>query len=76
MKYEDKIKRTYRICMILELFHCKDRVVRTVKIGYRSRRQFGGKYKSRKLEELVTAIQRLVLLVPAEEVKDIIKTSG
>ena len=60
----------------MELFHSKDGVVRTIKVGYRSRRQLRGEYKPAKLEELVIAVQRLVLLVPAEEVDDTMRTVG
>ena len=39
LKYENKIKSTYRICVVRELFYSEEGVVRTVKVGYRSRRQ-------------------------------------
>ena len=73
LKYENKIRSTYRICVVHELFYSEDGVVRTVKVGYRSRRQLRGVYKSAKLEGLTIAVQRLVLLVAVEEVDDLMR---
>ncbi len=68
--YENQVKATYRLCRVLETVESKDDLVRTVKIGFRPRRAVTGKpaYERTALEELEVAVQRLVLLVPANEV--------
>ena len=56
---------------IVEIFQSVNNVVRTVRIGFRPRHVAHNKgvYKHIAFEEIDVAVQRLVLLVPAEELK-------
>ena len=68
LQYNGKIKHIYRICIILETFPSEENLVRTVKVGFRPKRQCKpGPYKSVSIDELVVGVPRLVLIVPAEE---------
>ena len=71
LQCENKVKNTYRLCRIKEVKVSEDGLGRTVTIGYRAKRK--GKllpYVSAPLTTMDVAIQRLVLLVPSEKVKD------
>ena len=58
--------------MVLETTTSKDNIVRTVKVGFRPRRHCGpGPYKGVRLYEMDVAVQRLVLLVPREDVGEV-----
>ena len=66
--YDNKVKGTYRLCIVLETTVSRDGVVRTVRVGFRPRKACGpGAYKSVPLDEMEVAIQRLVLLEPKEK---------
>ena len=66
--YDNKVKGTYSLCIVLETIVSTDGIVRTVRIGFRPRRACGpGAYRSVPLDEMEVASQRLVLLVPKEE---------
>jgi hypothetical protein len=70
LMYDNKIKNTYRLCRIAEVFESEDGLVRTVRVGYRERRAGAAHvYKSTALTEMEVAVQRLVLLVPEEELE-------
>ena len=63
-----KFKHTYRLCVIITTIPSDENIVRTVKVGFRPRRQCcPGPYKSVALDELVVGVPRLVLIVPKEE---------
>ena len=64
IKYETKVTSAYRLCRVSKLMHSKEGIVRTVEV------QLGNRQLSKKnppVKNLVTAVQRLVLLVPADE---------
>ena len=66
--YDNKVKGTYRLCIVLEVIESRDNIVRTVKVGFRPRRHCGpGRYKPVPLDNMTVAVQRLVLLVESEE---------
>ena len=68
--YDNKVKGTYRLCIVLEVVKSRDDIVRTVKVGFSPRRLCGpGDYVSAPLFELEVAVQRLVLLVPNSDTK-------
>ena len=68
--YDNKVKGTYRLCIVVEAVNSRDDIVRTVKVGFRPRRHCGaGGYVSTPLFELEVAVQRLVLLVRNDESK-------
>ena len=68
--YDNKVKGTYRLCIVVEAVNSRDDIVRTVKVGFRPRRHCGaGGYVSTPLFELEVAVQRLVLLVKNDETK-------
>ena len=68
--YDNKVKGTYRLCIVVEAVNSRDDIVRTVKVGFRPRRHCGaGDYVSTPLFELEVAVQRLVLLVKNDETK-------
>ena len=70
--YDNKVKGTYRLCIVLETTVSRDGVVRTVRVGFRPRRACGpGAYKSVPLDEMEVAIQRLVLLVAKDETSEV-----
>ena len=66
IKYETKVTSTYRLCQVSKLMHSEEGVVKTVEV------QLGNRKFSKKnppVKNLVTAVQRLVLLVPADELE-------
>ena len=66
IKYETKVASTYRLCRVSKLMHSEEGIVRTVEV------QLGNRKLSKKnppVKNLVTAVQRLVLLVPADELE-------
>ena len=74
--YDNKVKGTYRLCVVLETTTSKDDIVRTVKVGFRPRRHCGpGPYKGVRLYEMDVAVQRLVLLVPKEDAGEVVQDS-
>ena len=72
--YDNKVKGTYRLCVVIDTTPLKDNiVVRTVKVGFRSRRHFDpGLYKNMRLYEMDVAVQRLVLLVTKEDAGEVV----
>jgi len=72
--YDNKVKETYRLCIVFETIASTDGIVRTVRIGFRPRRACGpGTYRSVPLDEMEVATQRLRLLVPKEEANEDVK---
>ena len=68
LQYDGKIKHTYRLCVILTTIPSDDDIIRTVRVGFRPRRQCRpGPYKPVALEKLVVGVPRLVLIVPREK---------
>ena len=69
LKYDNKVKATYRLCIIREIFHSEEGVVRTVTVGYRPNKLCGGGkyYKPTPLKVIPVGIQRLALICPAEQ---------
>ena len=69
LKYDNKVKATYCLCIIREIFHSNGGVVCNVTVGYRPRKLCGGskKYKPSPLEIIPVGVQRMVLICPAEE---------
>ena len=66
IKYETKVASTYRLCRVSKLLPSDDGLVRTVEV------QLGNKKPTKRNlpgKDLVTAVQRLVLLVPAGELQ-------
>ena len=75
--YDNKVKGTYRLCVVLEITTSREDIVRTVKVGFRPRRHCGpGPYKSVHLYEMDVAVQRLVLLVPREDAGEVVQVKG
>ena len=69
IQYKGRVKTIWRLGKILEVFPDKHGVVRTCEVGYRSRHT-GEKvmpYRSRPLQTLRIAVQRLCVLLPVEE---------
>ena len=66
IKYENKVASTYRLCRFCKLLPSADGLVRLVEVRLGKK-----KHSKRNLpsECLVTAVQRLVLLVPADELQ-------
>ena len=66
IKYENKVASTYRLCRVSKLLPSADGLVRSVEVRLGKK-----KHSKRNLpsECLLTAIQRLVLLVPAGELQ-------
>ena len=57
LQYDGKFKHTYRLCIILNTFPSEGNIVRTVKVGFRPKRQCRtGPYKSVTLDELVVGV--------------------
>ena len=72
VKYDHKVgKADYRICRVEEVEMDAKGLVRTVTVGMRPRdsREKSLPYKSKKLKSLKLAIQRLILICLAKEVK-------
>ena len=69
LRYDNKICGQYRLCVVKEIKVSKDNIVRTVVVAFCPKKSLrpGQLYKSTHLEEMQTAVQRLVLLVPVEE---------
>ena len=66
IKYETKVASTYRLCRVSKLLPSDDGLMRTVEV------QLGNKKPTRRNlpgKDLVTAVQQLVLLVPADELE-------
>merc|ERR1711867_352374 len=66
IKYKTKVASTYRLCRVSKLLPSADGLVRSVEV------RLGKKKHSKRIlasECLVTAVQRLVLLVPAGELQ-------
>ena len=64
VKYETKVASTYRLCCVSTLTPSEEGVVRTMEV------QLGNRKVSKKnlpVKNLVTAVQHLTLLVPADE---------
>ena len=66
IKYETKVASTYRLCRVSKLLHSEEGIVRTVEV------QLGNRKLTKRnppVKNLITAVQRLVLLVPADELE-------
>ena len=71
LQYNGKFKHTYRLCIILETFPSEGSLVRTVKVGFRPKKQCkASPYKSVSLDELVVGVPCLFLIMPAEELPE------
>ena len=73
MKYDGKIRGTFKLCRVLSVDKDEDGLVRTVRVGFQSKS--GNKKKTGengeavdypKLEVLEVGVPRLCLIVPAE----------
>ena len=67
LQYKDKVSAHYRLCMVVDTIKSDDGVVRTVKVSLRNRR--AKKNRDLPAEEIEVAIQRLVLVQPAGQLK-------
>ena len=72
IKYENKIKADYRYCRIAEIFPDEEGVVRTVNVKLRPRdkRDNSLPYKYKAPVMMKVAVQRLVLIVPSENIEN------
>ena len=72
LKYDNKIRGTYRLCRILEVCVSQDSIVHTVTVGFRPRKTCKGGvgYQNTKLEQKEVAVQHLFLLCPQEELPE------
>lgn len=71
LRYNGKIKSTFRICIVLEPIIRDEGLVQTTRVGYRLRRDCkDDQYKLFPLDELVAGVPRLVLIVPVEELPE------
>ena len=72
MIYEGNMKDDYRLAKVLEVHPDDDGIVRTVTVGYRrkNKKEKGEHFQSRPLTMELVAVQRLSLLVPADEIFD------
>ena len=73
-KYEHKVgKADYRLCKVVEVEKDAKGLVRTVMVAMRPRdaREKSLPYKSKKLKNLKLAVQRLVLICPGIEARNI-----
>ena len=64
IRYETKVAATYCLCRVAKVFPSEEGVVRTVEV------QLGNRKASKRhqpVKHLVTAVEHLVLLVPADE---------
>ena len=78
VKYDHKVgKSDYRICKVVEVEEDAKGLVRTVTIAMRPRdsREKSLPYKSKKLKNLRMAVQRLVLICPAKNAKEMLVTN-
>ena len=64
IRYETKVAATYRLCRVSKVLPSEGGVVRTVEVQLGSRKV---SKRAQPVKHLVTAVQRLVLLVPADE---------
>ena len=72
--YDNKVKGTYRLCVVLETTTSEGGIVRTVKVGFRPRRHCGpGPYKGVRLYEMDVAVQRLEMLVPKNDGREVVQ---
>ena len=68
LKYDGKIRGTFRLCQVIEVWKDDQGLVRTVQVGYRPRRKEESlPYKAVKLEVLKVGVQRLVLILAKED---------
>ena len=71
LKYEGKIQGKYRYCRVVSVHPDEHGVVRTVEVSLRPRNR-GEKslpYRSKPVEVMTVGVQRLVLIVPNEEIR-------
>ena len=70
IKYDSKMKASYRLCRISEVRPDVNGVVRsiTVQLRPRDKREPLLPYRPKKLTEMETGVQRLVLISPQEDV--------
>ena len=64
VKYETKVAATYRLCRVSKVFPSEEGVVQTVEVQLRNRKVTK---RHQPVKNLLTAVLRLVLLVPADE---------
>ena len=71
LKYENKIKADYRYCRVESVFPDDQGVVRTVNVKMRPRdnRDKALPYKAKAPVVMNVGVQRLVLIVPTEDIE-------
>ena len=68
LKYDGKIRGTYRLCRITEIYPDDHGVVRTLMIAYRpKKKETSLPYVPRTLDTMVVGVQRLVLIQAEED---------
>ena len=67
LRYDGKIKSSYRLCRVGNVWPDEIGVVRTVEVTFREKGKIG---KTGKTERLVVGVQRLVLIQEQEELKE------
>ena len=68
LKYDSKIRGTYRLCRVKETFPDIYGLVRTVEVEYRPKvKEDGLPYKPKKMEILRVGVQRLALIQAVED---------
>ena len=70
LNYDNKLCRTYRLCLVLSTKTTTGSLSRKIKVGYKERRA-GRKYEPRPLTEVKINIQRLALLVPTNKMEQL-----
>ena len=66
IKCETRVTSTYRLCWVTKLLHSDDDIVRTMEVQLQNKRL---SKRNQLIKDLVTAVQRLMLLVPADELE-------
>ena len=69
LKYDGKVRGTYRLCRVVKLFPDEHDVVRTVEVELRPRRKQEPSlpYQPRPMDKMQVGVQRLVLIVAHED---------
>ena len=77
MLYDSKVAADYRLCRVAEAILSKDNSVRTAHVNYLPNNELhrkmkpGKKFSPEWMQGKVVSVQRLVLLVPVEELDDV-----
>ena len=74
MLYSGNLRNDYRLAKVIETYPDVKKLVRTVKVAYRKKdsREKPSEYRSKPLVEEEVSVQRLSLLVPAEDFKKMV----